>query len=321
MQQRTEEITFATSAQELTGRGQPRTLKEGIDFFFVLHVAKKSDSYRDWLEPKLRSLAAFLGPELLLERITIWQLELWFAELQGRDTLYEDHPHRDPVNRGLSQATLRGYVKAVRTLFSWLGKRRVIHSNPAALLELPKKPKRRPKHATQAEVDALLAHFDQSVNYLARRNYVAIKVLTTTGLRASELTGLEKRQVSIAERVITVLGKGDKERSVPLSQEVAPLLDRYMQSHFGRFVFVNRSDREWTSHGLRLMMRQASNTLDLRRVVTPHMLRHYFGFESTRRGMPLRTLQQIMGHEDSKTTEIYTEFAAVELRGAYDNYW
>lgn len=311
------QIVFARSKEELVT--SPHTLKEAADAFFILHVARQSDSYRDWLESRLRFFIDFLGPELLLEKITIWQLELWYTELASRDTLYEEHPYREPVSRSLSPSTLKGHVKAVKTFFNWLGKRRLIGSNPAALLEFPSIPERPPKHASRTEVVALLDHFEK--NDMAR-NYVAVRILVATGLRAGGLVGLRAENVDFSDRLLTVSEKGrggqQKSRTVPVDRSAASALRAHLGGRQAGYVFRSAAGAQWSTHALYQVLERASRSCGLHRTVGPHMLRHYFGFESIRRGLNLRLVQQIMGHASSKTTEIYTKFKPVELRDAYD---
>lgn len=321
-------IVFARTPAELKKGKSPSTLKEGADAFFVLHANKKSAEYRKWLEPRLRSLITFLSPDLALDRITIWQLDLWYADIASRKVRYADHPYREPVEGGLSPTTLRGYVKAIQVFFNWLGKRRLIVANPASLLEPPPLPDEPPKHASHREVVALLDHFEKRAEsakaYMAvtQRNYVAVRILIATGIRAGGLVGLRRPDVDFGDRLLTVREKGKggqgKGRTVPLDTSTAKLLQQYMASHDHSYVFPGHAGSSWSTHGLYQVLKRAAKRLEFANVVGPHMLRHYFGFESIRRGLSLRLVQEMMGHASSKTTEIYTKFKPLELRNAYD---
>ena len=155
------------------------------------------------------------------------------------------------------------------------------------------------------------------------RNYVAVRLLVATGLRAGGLVGLRIEDVDFGDRLLTVTEKGRggqrKSRTVPIDRSTATVLREYVGNRRRGYVFPSEDGQRWTTGGLYQALVRASNACGLRRTVGPHMLRHYFGFESVRRGLHLRVVQQIMGHASSKTTEIYTKFKPVELRDSYDS--
>lgn len=314
------QIIFATSTSQIIEK--PKTLKQAVDAYFVLHLGKLSESYQQWSATRLRSLVQFLGPDLTLDKLTIWQLDVWYSDLASRDRLYEDHPYRKAVSRPPSASYLHGHVRAVKSFFSWLGKRRLITSNPAALLDFPPIPEQPPRHARREDVEALLRRFEEAGQ---ARNFTAVRLLVATGLRAGGLSGLRKRDVDSGARLITVREKGrggqQKGRTVPVGKATMGQLVAYMNSHNEPFVFAGDRGGPWTSSALYQSLARASRAIPLEQVVGPHMLRHYFGFESIRRGVPLRVVQQIMGHASSTTTEIYTRFKPLELREVYDRFY
>ena len=319
--QNSDEIRLATKPDQL--RLPPKTLLQAVDAFLLLHTGRLAPTYRDWSARRLRHLMNTLGPETPLVEIRIWHLDLWFSELAGRETLYQDHENREPiVGRKLSPATLHGYVRCIKTFFNWLSRRRFLENNPAMALGLPPLPELPPKHATGAEVRALL----KAARERNERDYAAIRLLAASGIRIGGLERLRVQDVDLAQRMVLVREKGrggsNKSRMVPMDQKTAEAIRRCMsgqrRSRPSESLFVSRYGRPLTGSAVRQMMRRNSRRAGLRRIITPHMLRHYFGFESVRRKLPLRVVQQIMGHESSQTTELYTKFTGTELRDAFD---
>jgi site-specific recombinase XerD len=180
-----------------------------------------------------------------------------------------------------------------------------------------------PKHATAEEVKALLDQAKHTT--LWERNYAAIHLLAYSGLRVGGLITLQLVNVNLEERFVLVREKGrggeNKARIVPIAPATAAAIAGYLDTRphtTHAELLISRGGTSWSASAVRRMMRYASKNAGLQRNITPHMLRHYFGFESVRRGMPLKALQQILGHKHTTTTEIYTQFDPQELRAAYD---
>lgn len=314
-------VVFATNAIDLTL--PPKTLHQAVDAFLVLHVGKLSNSYREWLTLRLGNLIRFLGPDTNLDEIEIWQLELWYSELSAKDTLFENHQYRETIERGLSAETLHGYIRAVKTLWNWLGKRRYITSNPASLLEPPPTPELPPRAPSEANVKKLLEY----ARSRSKRNYAAIRLLQATGIRACGLEGLALRDVTLPERWVFVREKGrggrNKSRYVPFDERTAEALRDYLQNERPKKAptdsfFVSENGRSaWTSQALYQVMRRYCLALDIP-VINLHMLRHFFATQAVRRNVNIRVLQQLLGHSDVHTTERYTKFNPVQLHDSYD---
>lgn len=307
----------------------PQTLAEGVDAFLVLHAGQKSASYVTWCRQRLSSLLRFFGPDKKLVEVEIWQLELWFADLAGRGEQYAGHPYRAKVQKKLSAATLDGYVRCAKTLWNWLtaGKRFVLN-NPAALLQRPDQPDLPPKGASRAEVRALLDHTSKK-NY---RDYAIIRLFQATGIRLCGFEGLRLADVNVDERWVFVREKGrggrNKSRYVPFDERTATILKTYLAEHRPQldcdafFISLPRNGVGATAvsgGAFYQQLRRYRKALKLPRSISPHMFRHFFGAECAQRGMSASAIQQLMGHEDPKTTAVYVKFNPQQMQGVYDN--
>lgn len=195
--------------------------------------------------------------------------------------------------------------------------------DPAALLSAPKLPRTLPKALSEAQVEALLAapRIDESAAQL--RDRAMLELLYATGLRVTELVSLRGDQVNLRQGVLRVLGKGDKERLVPLGEEAALWLERYLAQARPLLLGTRRSDALFlSSRGLMmnrvsfwLLVKQHAVTagIDSRRI-SPHVLRHSFATHLLNHGADLRVVQLLLGHSDLSTTQIYTLVAREGLK-------
>lgn len=322
-----EEITFARTLNELVEIETIETLLQAVNAFLVLHVGPKSASYNEWCRKRLKNVVKVLGPTMPIKKIQIWHLDLWYAGLASRNRLYENHKFHKPIeNQKLSASTLRGYVRAVKTLFGWLGERRMINADPASLLELTPVPKMPPKAATEDEVRTLLTWAKKTGSL---RHYAALRLLVQTGIRAGGLEGLTLTDVSLSGRWAMVWEKGRggerKARFVPFDTITANALRDYLERERPKeantnafFVSDDQPYRAWSRHALNQMMRRASEATSQSRNIHPHMFRHTFAFRSAMLGMPVPAIQEIMGHDDIETTMIYVRLLPTAQHKAYD---
>jgi len=212
-------------------------------------------------------------------------------------------------------------LSAIRRFYQYLHRERLRDDEPTALLASPKLPKRLPSDLSEEEVEALLAE-PNADDPLELRDKAMLELLYATGLRVSELVGLTTENVSLRQGVVRVIGKGDKERLVPMGEEAAYWVDRFMRQ--GRLhllgeqssdvVFPSRRARQMTRqtfwHRLKRYARQAGIAKEL----SPHTLRHAFATHLLNHGADLRVVQLLLGHSDLSTTQIYTHVAAERLK-------
>ncbi|TFZ49317.1 site-specific tyrosine recombinase XerD [Serratia proteamaculans] len=228
----------------------------------------------------------------------------------------------DRVEGGYKATSSARLLSAMRRLFQYLYRENMRTDDPTALLASPKLPQRLPKDLSEAQVDALLKApcVDQP---LELRDKAMLEVLYATGLRVSELVGLTISDVSLRQGVVRVIGKGNKERLVPLGEEAVYWIENYLEH--GRPWMVNGQalDVLFPSNRSQQMTRQTFwhrikhyailAGIDSERL-SPHVLRHAFATHLLNHGADLRVVQMLLGHSDLSTTQIYTHVATERLK-------
>ena len=235
---------------------------------------------------------------------------------------------RDAMASGISPASVARLVAAVRGFYRFLRTTERVAENPAEDLRAPRTFTSLPRFLAAEEVDALLAAPDVST---ARglRDRTLIEVLYATGLRVSELVGLRLPDVRLSEGLIQCLGKGRKQRVVPLGDEAAAWIRRYVaearpvlaKGRESVWLFLNARDaRALSRSGFWKILKAYGRRAALRSRLSPHVIRHSFATHLLERGADLRTIQTMLGHADLSTTQIYTHVLEARLRQAYDRF-
>lgn len=229
---------------------------------------------------------------------------------------------------GIAPASQRRMISGWRMFFHMMVIDDVVKDNPAALLDLPIKPHHLPDVLTDDEVTAIQQTFDRSLPE-GERNYVIVEVLYGCGLRVSELVNLKLSNIYVEEQYLQVIGKGDKERWVPINEHALKLLLDYIhlvRSHVDvkageeKIVFLNRRGHRLTRQMVFIMLRDAVAKAGIKKKVSPHSLRHSFATELVENGADLRAVQEMLGHESISTTEIYTHLTRDTLRNTIAAY-
>ncbi len=216
-----------------------------------------------------------------------------------------------------ARSQARGLV-ALRGLFRHLADEHGLLTDPTALVEMPRIGRLLPKTLSLDEVEALLAAPDRS-DPVGLRDAAMLEVLYATGLRVSELVGLRVDQVHLEAGFVRVLGKGRKERIVPLGDVAREAVERYLSTarraprRATEALFISRLDRGLTRQGFFKILRAVALKAGIARSVSPHQLRHAFATHLLERGADLRSLQLMLGHADIGTTEIYTHLSRARL--------
>jgi integrase/recombinase XerD len=225
------------------------------------------------------------------------------------------------VHAGRSPRSLSRYLSAFRQFYQWLLREGRLNEDPCVLIESPKLGRGLPKALSEQQVTDLLESPDTS-DVLGLRNRTMLELMYATGLRVSELIALELHWINLNQGVVRVLGKGGKERLVPLGEEAISWLQRYMKEsrpellggHDSNYVFVTRRKSGMTRqtfwHAIRKVAKEAGISQD----VSPHMLRHSFATHLLNHGADLRVVQMLLGHSDLSTTQIYTHIAKEGLK-------
>jgi site-specific recombinase XerD len=285
----------------------PHTQDPEVDGFLALLGATRSPRTVEAYSRDLRALRGYLGKPVA--EATLEELERYTAQLRAD---------------GLSSATIARRTAAARSFFrheQLLGAR---GDNPAAAVALPRRAKTLPKTLSPGEAVRLI---DAAAGTQPRslRDQALVELLYGAGLRVSEATGLEKTGVDLEERLVRVIGKGNKERVVPIGRPAVDALRRYLargRPHLDRRhrpeLFLNAKGGPLTRAGAFLILRKLAEKagLDPQRV-HPHLLRHSFATHLLEGGADLRSVQEMLGHADLSTTELYTHVTDRRRRELY----
>jgi integrase/recombinase XerD len=278
-----------------------------VERFLLNLAARRSPRTVDAYRRDLRELATFRAGAVA--DATVEDLERWLASMRAD---------------GLAPSTIARRVSAVRTYFRHLVLIGAREDNPAAALVLPRRTRKLPRALSPAETERLIeAATGSSPRTL--RDRALVELLYGAGLRVSEAVGLEKNGVDLDERIVRTLGKGGKERLVPLGRPAAEAVRRYLalgRPHLDRRyrpeLFLNARGGPLTRAGAFLILRRLAEKAGLEpERVHPHLLRHSFATHLLEGGADLRSVQEMLGHADLGTTERYTHVSDRRRREVY----
>jgi len=221
--------------------------------------------------------------------------------------------------RGLAARSRARMFAAVRGFFAFLVREEILDVDPTRDIHLPRLGQRLPRSLGPAEVAQLLADGDPAP--LRQRDGAMIELVYATGLRVSEVVSLKVNQVNLEASYLTVVGKGSKERAVPIGSFARQRVLDYLQTarpkilagRLSPFLFVNRAGRRLSRQGFWKRLRLAVRRVGIAGKVSPHTLRHAFATHLVERGADLRAVQMMLGHADIATTQIYTHVARDRL--------
>ena len=228
---------------------------------------------------------------------------------------------------GRSPRSVARFIVAVRGFFAWLAEQGGIADNPAARLETPRTWKTLPKVLDGSDVERLLGAPDRAEPRGAR-DAAMLEVLYATGLRVSELCGLRLHDLRLDAGYLRCVGKGSKERVVPMGAEANASLRAYLAAGreallSGRrsdFVFVGRAGAPLTRQGFWKLIKAHGRRAGIRGELSPHVVRHSFATHLLENGADLRAVQMLLGHADISTTQIYTHVNRERLRRLYRDF-
>ena len=262
----------------------------------------------------------------------------YVAEAGGipRTTLHADHLDRlafrgfmaDMHKRGLSRASAARKLAAARTFLRYLRREGLVDDDPGSLVPTPKPDVRMPVHLSEDEMVRLVdaPAVDEP---LGRRDHAILELFYASGLRLSELAGLDLDDVNISRQMVRTLGKGNKERYVPFNKSTATALLAYLKDREGLVrgverartksepLFVNYRGARLTVRSIDRLVRRYAAASGVRPGVSPHALRHSFATHLLQRGADLRAIQELLGHARLSTTQRYTHVNAAQLLDVY----
>lgn len=226
---------------------------------------------------------------------------------------------------GWSASSMARKLAALRTFFNYCIRLNLMTANPAKEIATPKIPKRVPKFLTVDEVFALIdAAVDDGA--LGSRDRAILELLYASGLRVSELVGLNLEDADLVSRTVRVIGKGRKERIVPIGEKACGAMRSYLMkraelcgaSEGERGFFLNRHGGRLTARSIERLISKYIRRCGLQKVVTPHVLRHTFATHLLGAGADMRGIQELLGHQSLSTTQKYTHVGIDNLMKAYD---
>ena len=232
-------------------------------------------------------------------------------------------------SQNLASTSISRKLSSLRSFYDFLIKSNTgVTVNYFDEVEAPKAPKRLPKMIKESEIEMLFNVCDQNTP-LGLRNYCILEVLYGCGLRVSELCGLEIKDIDFTEHTIVVHGKGSKDRVVIMFEDMANDLRRYISTYRvdllylskdqeNRHVFLNKNGTTLTTRGVRVILNKLISDCGETFHLSPHMLRHSFATALLNNGADLRSVQELLGHENLSTTQIYTHVSFENVKKSYE---
>jgi integrase/recombinase XerD len=277
--------------------GQTEKTYAALLFNFVSWA--EQHGLKDWKEVKLPNLMTFLEEE--------------------RTRQLKNQP--ETSTRKLSSESLYLQIAALRALYNFAESEKFLPQNIASSLPLPGRWKRLPKSLSRSEVERLLKP-EKPATPAALCDHAVLELAYASGLRLAELRGIRLEHLHLDAGFVTVIGKGNKERVVPLGRKAIEAINSYLAAGRPELVtgassanlFLTRRGRPFAATTLWLRIKRRARRSGIERNVTPHMLRHSFATHLLENGADLRVIQELLGHSNISTTEVYTHVAVSRLR-------
>lgn len=226
-------------------------------------------------------------------------------------------------NRNYSNTTIARKLASLRSFFSFLCRDGYLKRNPAVAISTPRRDKKLPVFLDVERMNKLVeapAHHD----LYGRRDAAILETLYSTGIRVSELVGLNIENIDFIGGVLKVMGKGRKERLVPIGEQALQAIRRYLDKRNLKFaperkeLFLNKNGTRLTDRSVRRLIEKYIRILSIKEHISPHSLRHSFATHLLDRGADLRSVQELLGHANISTTQIYTHVSTERLKSVYD---
>ena len=229
-------------------------------------------------------------------------------------------------NRNYSRATTARKLATLRSFYKFLVRRGYLQSSPVAVIRTPKQEKRLPKFL---EIEQIIALFDapDRTTLLGLRDWAMLEVMYSTGVRVSELVGLDVTDVDFDEAILHIRGKGRRERLAPAGQQALDAIRQYTakrgqpkpgESVDQQALFVNKSGQRLSTRSVRRKLDKYLAQANLDPSISPHTLRHTFATHMLNKGADLRSVQELLGHRSLSTTQVYTHLTTGRLKEVYD---
>lgn len=267
-------------------------------------------------------------------------IDKFFVFIDGEGVLFDDVDEKIIRNwlsvelyNGVSKRSCQRRMSALRGMYKFLVDNNYTAKNPFLRVSAPKKPVRYPKALTVEEVEKLFLENAKRPDDIKVRDQAIIELLYASGLRASELVNLKTRDIDFRRRIVRIIGKGNKERLVPFTQTCAVAMDTYqknlrpllllkkskMSTRPSMSFFLNAKGENLTVRGLEFILKEIQGKTGIYLGLHPHELRHSFATHFLEKGMDLRTIQELLGHESLNTTQVYTHVTTKSMQKQYES--
>lgn len=284
------------------------TIKDYINYIYI--EKKLSKNTKEAYEKDLILFANFLNNKSILS-ITTNDIKNYIKYLN--DT-------------GKKDKTIARKIVSIRTFFDYLMKEKLISINPCEKIETPKIRKTLPKTLNEKEVLKLLSIKPKTAKEY--RNKAMIELMYATGLRVSELVNLEINDINLIDDYVRVYGKGKKERIIPMADITVEIMDEYinvyrnslLKGYLTDKVFISSYGKGITRQGFFKIIKKQAKEVGIEKDFSPHTLRHSFATHLLENGADLRSIGEMLGHENIKTTQIYTHLSNSKKRKDYEDY-
>ena len=229
--------------------------------------------------------------------------------------------------KGYAAASLKLWSVAIKVFYRWLSSEKRISEDPAEHLALPKAERYLPETLNEIQIESLLAHMPKE-GPLAHRNLALLEVLYACGLRVSELCSVRLENLDLENRILRVTGKGDKTRVLPVGTKAIEAIQRYLtlerpslvRKHTKSHLFLSVRGHALTSERIWQLVKDWAANAGLTHNVYPHLLRHSFATHLLDHGADLRIIQELLGHSDIATTQIYTHVEQGRLKSVHHRF-
>jgi integrase/recombinase XerD len=233
----------------------------------------------------------------------------------------------DQAVNGLNASSIRRRITTLKRFFLFLEDEKIAQ-NLSGEVSIPKIAKKLPTYLTEEEVTRLLDSIDRSSNE-GKRDYAIIEILYSSGLRVSELVSLRIRNINAQDGFLTVIGKGKKQRMVPIRKEALEAVQDYIISYRMKLkeigdksiLFLNRRGEKLSRQYVFLLVKKYAKLANIDKDIHPHTLRHSFATHLVEHGANLRSVQEMLGHTYLETTQIYTHLSKAKIVDTYDLFW
>ncbi|MDD5254898.1 MAG: site-specific tyrosine recombinase XerD [Candidatus Omnitrophica bacterium] len=229
--------------------------------------------------------------------------------------------------KGISPNSIARRLAAIKTFYRFLVRERILKNDPTGLIDTPKLWKKVPDTLSTNEVDALLAQPNIREKQ-GMRDKAILETFYATGMRVSEVCGLKTENVNLEVGFLRCIGKGNKERIIPLGKKAIAAITRYISSSRPRllkgkeceYLFVSRSGKRISRQSLWKLIKQYARLARIKKPIKPHILRHSFATHLLERGADLRSVQEMLGHSNISTTQIYTHISKDRLKSIHRSF-